>query len=221
MDKLTSKQQKAFDFIIRHTQNKGYSPSLRDICSYMGYKAVGSAQDVIASLRRKGYLEAPKGQKARAFIITDKARRSLPSTPSSLFIDQDSVSIPQLGSVPAGLPLEAIEDSAGSLKVSLSLLPRPLPSLDKLFALQASGLSMIEAGILDGDWLVVKSQEDAKEGNIVVALVDGDATVKRLCQDKHEGWFLKAENPNFDPIFAKDSEFRIIGRVVALQRTII
>ncbi|SMF72518.1 transcriptional repressor LexA [Pseudobacteriovorax antillogorgiicola] len=218
MDKLTSKQQKAFDFIRHHTESKGYSPSLRELCHFMGYKAVGSAQDVIASLRRKGYLELAAKQKARTLIITSQAKRKFTTT--RVEEDFDTISIPQLGSVPAGLPVEAIPDAAGSLKVSPSLLPRPMPPRHKLFALQASGLSMIGAGILDGDWLIVKSQEEATPGSIVVALVDGDATVKRLMQDQDKGWYLKPENVDFKPIFASDNEFQVIGKVIGLQRTV-
>lgn len=220
MDKLTSKQQKAFEFIRSHTDSKGYSPSLRELCTYMGYKAVGSAQDVIASLRRKGYLESADKQRARTLIITDTAKRMYSYT-HSIEEDQDSITIPLLGSVPAGLPVEAIEESSGSLKVSLALLPKPVPAVENLFALKASGLSMIGAGILDGDWLIVNSKKEANSGAIVVASVHGDATVKRLVKDPKKGWFLKAENPDFDPIYASDSQFEVIGQVLGLQRTII
>ena len=220
MEKLTSKQEKAFEFIRTHTLDKGYSPSLRELCTFMGYKAVGSAQDVIASLRRKGYIEQADKQKARALIITDSAKRMF-TIKHSIQEDLDSISIPQLGSVPAGLPVEAIEESSGNLKVSLSLLPRPLPPVENLFALKASGLSMIGAGILDGDWLIVSSQKEARSGSIVVASVHGDATVKRLVNDPQKGWFLKAENPDFKPIYASDSHFEVLGQVIGLQRTVI
>lgn len=219
MEKLTSKQQKAFNYIHTHTQTKGYSPSLREICHFMGYKAVGSAQDVIASLRRKGYLELPIRHKARTLVISDQAKQQFVSPlPEE---ERDSVSIPLLGSVPAGHPLEAIENNAGSLKVSLSLLPKPTPALQSLFALQASGSSMVGAGILDADWLIVKSQEEAPSGSIVVALVEGEATVKRLVQDASKGWYLKPENPDFKPIFASEKDFQVVGRVLGLQRTIV
>ena len=220
MEKLTSKQEKAFEYIRTHTIDKGYSPSLRELCNFMGYKAVGSAQDVIASLRRKGYLEQADKQKARALIITDTAKRMF-TFERSIEEDLNSVNIPQLGSVPAGLPVEAIEQSSGSLKVSLSLLPKPMPSLDKLFALKASGLSMIGAGILDGDWLIVSSQKEARSGSIVVARVHGDATVKRLVHDPSKGWYLKAENPDFKSIYAADASFEVVGKVIGLQRAVI
>ena len=100
------------------------------------------------------------------------------------------------------------------------MLPHPLPKPDELFAVRTFGNSMIEAGILDGDWLVVKVQKEAEPGSVVVARVDGDVTCKRLMNDLKKGWFLKPENPEFSPIYAKDESFEIVGRVIALQRTI-
>jgi repressor LexA len=98
------------------------------------------------------------------------------------------------------------------------MLPKPKPSRDSLFALKAKGESMVGAGILDGDWLVVASQQTAPANSIVVARLEGEATVKRLMKDRSRGWYLKPENPAFKPVYAEDRQFEIIGRVVALQR---
>lgn len=223
MDKLTDRQLEAFQYIRHHTETHGFAPSLREICEHMGYRAVGSAQDVIASLRRKGYLQTHEQQKARSLSLTKQAKMQYEGKSSwSPMLDEDTVAVPKIGSVPAGKPVEAISyDTDETLKVSLSLLPRPTPKTENLFALQARGLSMVNAGILDGDWLIVKSQNEAPPWSIVVALVNEEATVKRLGRDPEKGWCLIPENPTFSKIYASDSPFKIIGRVIALQRSIL
>ncbi|MCX6128951.1 MAG: transcriptional repressor LexA [Proteobacteria bacterium] len=219
MQKLTPRQLKAFDFIRSHTHRVGYAPTLREICDYMGYKAVGSAQDVIASLRKKGFITTPHKQVARSLTLSDKGKALYGVKVMNQDDDADSFLVPCLGAVPAGMPLEAIEDHSGYLRVSASLLPRSV-SYNKLFALQAKGLSMIQAGILDCDWLIIQQQNEAPHGTIVVAQVGGSATVKRLCLDSRRGWYLKPENPSFEPMYADQEAFTILGRVVALQRTL-
>lgn len=219
MDKLTSRQRKAFDFIRQHTARLGYAPTLRELCDYMGYKAVGSAQDVIASLRRKGYLQTPTKQTARSLILSEKAKLLDQSRSLSRIDGHEPLSIPCLGSVPAGKPHEAIEEPIGYLDVSPTLLPRPIPPISQLFALQARGHSMTGAGILDLDWLIVRSQNEANHGSIVVARTGEEATVKRLMKDEHRGWFLQAEHPDFEPIYASLQAFEIVGKVIGLQRS--
>lgn len=219
MQKLTSRQLKAFDFIRSHTDRFGYAPTLRELCEYMGYKAVGSAQDVIASLRKKGYLTTPGKQFARSLTLSDQGKQYYGVRLVNKKDPEDSYLIPRLGSVPAGTPVEAIEDPSGSLRIASSMIPRWVRSPEKLFALQAVGLSMIQAGILDGDWLIVHQQEEAPSGSIVVAQVADSATVKRLMFDQRRGWYLKPENPDFDEIYADRDTFTVLGRVVALQRT--
>ena len=219
MQKLSPRQQKAFEFIRSHADHCGYAPTLREICEFMGYKAVGSAQDVIASLRKKGYLTIPPKQAARSLALTDKSKLLFGVKLVHEREQDDSFLVPCLGSVPAGVPMEAIENHTGSIRVSASLLPRWIKQNENLFALQAKGHSMIQAGILDGDWLVVQRQQEAPSGSIVVAQVEDSATVKRLLNDHHHGWFLKPENPDFDEIYAETVPFTILGRVVALQRS--
>ncbi len=218
MQNLTPRQLKAFDFIKSHSERMGYAPTLRELCDFMGYKAVGSAQDVIASLRKKGFITTPLKQAARSLILSDKGKAFYGVKLLGRQDLTDSFLVPCLGAVPAGVPLEAIEDHSGYLRVSTSLLPRSV-SHDNLFALQAKGLSMVHAGILDGDWLVIQQQPDAPSGTIVVAQVGDSATVKRLCFEKRRGWYLKPENPDFHEIFADVEPFNVLGRVVALQRT--
>ncbi len=214
-DQLTQTQAKALNFIRRQIEAKGAPPTLREICQFMGFNAIGSAQDIVAALRRKGFVSSAEKQAARAVSLTGKARLAL-----GMEVPQDVYNVPCLGSVPAGNPLEAVEERIGTLTLSTSLLPRPRPPMDQLFAVRTAGTSMIDAGIHDGDWLVVKVQPDADPGSIVIARVGQDVTCKRLMHDLKKGWFLKPENSQFPLLYAKDTPFEIVGRVMALQRSL-
>lgn len=214
MSKLTATQEKALTFIRASLDRYGVAPTLREICSHMGYRAIGSAQDLVNALRKKGYLVENDRQTARALVPTDHARRAESDDP-------DLYLIPCLGSVPAGNPLEAIEDHIATLCFSKALLPKPTPRSGELFALRASGDSMLGAGILDGDWLIVKVSEEAPKDTIIVARVDGEVTVKRLKRDPRAGWYLQPENPRFHPIYAAEHQFSIVGQVLALQRAMV
>lgn len=221
MENLTETQEKAFEYIRSAIEDFGRGPTLRELCDFMGYKAVGSAQDLVNALRKKGYLKTPDKQSARSLLLSEEARGHQNSE-SDFFDDlSNAFSVPCLGFVPAGNPVEAIEDHIGSLCLTESMLPKPTPKKNRLFALRATGLSMVDAGIVDGDWLIVHEQKDVEKGAIVVARVDGEATVKRLMKDK-EGFYLKPENPDFSNIYAKNAqEFELIGKVVALHRNVI
>ena len=219
MDTLTLPQQKALEFITNHTERIGYAPTLREICKFMGYKAVGSAQDIVTYLRKKGFLIVPDKQAARCLILSDRAKEYCKVKHPESRQSGSFLSIPQLGSVPAGLPAEAIENFKGSVCIAPSMIPRWVRKPEKLFALQTKGLSMINAGIMDGDWLIVHQQEEAPSGSIVVAQLEGSATVKRLMQNEKKIWYLKPENPDFEEVYADRSIFTITGSVVALQRS--
>jgi len=215
--KLTDKQSKALEFIRSSVESCGTAPTLRELCSHMGYSAIGSAQDVVAALRKKGFLQTPEKQSARSLILSDKAASS--SEDSSRF-DPNTFIINCLGRVPAGNPIEAVEERIGTLRMSIGMFSKPYPKSDNLFAVQASGQSMVGSGILDGDWLVVSGTKEAAVGEIVVARIGDDSTIKRLQRDD-DGWYLKPENPSLEDIRASEDEpFEIVGKVVALQRTL-
>lgn len=217
-DKLTKIQSQALQIIHRTIENTMKPPTLRELCRMMGYSAVGSAQDIVESLRRKGYLTSEERRCARSLLLTDKGKMAVGAslTPPH----HETLLIPMLGRVPAGAPVEAIEYQEGHLRINTSILPKPRPKSRDLFALQATGLSMIGAGILDGDWLIVKSTEIALPGSIVVARLGEDVTVKRLMKDELRGWYLKPENSDFQNIYPTPGRFSLIGLVVALQRTV-
>ena len=223
MHKLTERQAKALDFIRRKTEVDGVPPTLRELCLYMGYRSIGSAQDVVSALRKKGFLTVPDRQTARSFLLTERGKAAetasaAGSQHSSSGGGEEVFWVPKLGSVPAGHPLESIESFSGRLPLSIHSLPKPHPHPKLLFSLQVKGDSMIDAGILDGDWLIVKKQASVDPGAIVVALVDNEATVKRLMKDQQKGWYLKPENERYAPIYGRHQSFKIIGKIIALHR---
>ncbi|MEI8026776.1 MAG: transcriptional repressor LexA [Pseudomonadota bacterium] len=212
---LTPAQFKALKCFRSFLEDSGSSPTLRELAQEMGYGAVGSAQDVVKALQKKGFLSIPEKHLSRSLRLTEKAEELLGVAKSAV---EDFFQIPKLGNVPAGNPILAIEEKVGTLLISKSLVSKNAKPkkglLDNLFALAATGDSMIGAGILDGDWLIVESTPVAALGDIVIARLDGDATVKRLAKVRGK-WALKPENPDFNVI---TSPFEIVGRVVALQR---
>ena len=214
---VTKKQEKALEYIHSFSLREGMTPTLRELQSAMGYSAIGSAQDIVSKLRRKGLIE-PMGtrQRARSLRITPMGMQLLDHEKASPF-GFETISIPCLGSVPAGNPLEAVEERVGCVQLGLENFRMKRPNVEKLFAVRAIGLSMIGAGILDGDWLVVESCSDVAPKSIVVARFDDEATVKRLMLDDF-GWYLQPENPDFKIVRASDRPFELLGRVIAIQR---
>jgi repressor LexA len=212
---LTPAQFKALKCFRAFLEDRGASPTLRELAQEMSYGAVGSAQDVVKALQKKGFLSIPEKQSSRSLRLTEKAEQLLGVAKS---VVEEFFQVPKLGKVPAGNPILAVEDKVGTLLVSKSLLSKKgkskSSSSETLFALAASGESMVGAGILNGDWLIVESTPVANVGDIVIARLDNDATVKRLTKVKGK-WALKPENPDFSLI---TDPFEIVGRVVALQR---
>lgn len=192
---LSPKQAEVLRYFEREISRTGRPPTYRDIARHIGCDAVGTVQDHVRALIKKGYLQKEPGV-ARGLKL---AHRS------------ESLDIPILGSVPAGRPIEAIAEAHGSLSV-------PNRWRGDLYALRVQGESMVEAGILDGDYVIIRQQPDAASGQIVVALINGEATVKTL-EKKNGRVRLLPANPRFQPIdLDPRSENGIQGVVVSVQR---
>jgi len=197
---LTQRQRAVLDWIKGFIGEHGMPPTVRELGSAFGIKS-SSAFYLLKELERKGALE--RGDMgARSMVVKAAARR-----PRS-----DHVSVTIVGRIAAGCPIEAIEDDAGRVTVRRDLL-RGMPG----FALQVVGDSMIEAGILDGDVVVVRQQETADDGDIVVALIEDEATLKRIYRE-HEGVRLEPANKLLRPIRVQTGRFRIQGKVVSVHR---
>jgi repressor LexA len=196
---LTEKQQAILDFIHAYLDEHNYPPSLREIGKRFGiYPA--TVQDHISALERKGFLQKQRFQ-SRALSVTPGSRRG---------------GVPVVGNVAAGVPVLAQENVEDIVH-----LPERW-TVTGSFLLRVRGDSMVGAHILDGDYVLVHPQSTASEGEIVVALIGDEATVKRFSKGKGE-ILLKAENPKFKPIRVSDRDaagqgFRIVGRVAGVMR---
>lgn len=197
---LTSPQRDIFAYIKERCE-AGQSPSYREIQAHFGYKAVGTVQDHVKALIRKGLLEKPTGEGRRA--------RSL--VPCERTPPVEARRLPIYGEIAAGPARETEQIEIGSIVISASGGRQPD------FALRVVGDSMIGAGILEGDFLIVERTPDARNGDIVVALLNGETTVKRYLEKKGR-IYLVPENPRLKPIPVQGENFSVQGKVVGLQR---
>ena len=196
---LTKKQDKIFEFVRKHVQDIGYPPTVREIGTNFRISEKG-AHDHLNAIEKKGYIRrVPK--KPRAIEILEFVPQKLPQT---------AVEVPIVGRVAAGEPILASENVEGTLPV-----PREVVKGDTCFALRVNGKSMIDAGIFEGDLVIVRSQNYADAGDIVVALLDEEATVKRFFRDGTR-IRLQPENSMMSPIIVNDAQ--ILGKVVGLFR---
>jgi len=226
MPPLTEKEKAVLEFIERILVDKGISPSYQEIRDHFGFASFNSVQNYLKQLQNKGYILIPPHQKRaiqilksaesvqkQVVIARDQARKTAPLER----VQSDSNSIPLLGKVAAGLPLEAM-DYDEFVEVPRSMLRNP----DKSFALRVVGKSMIEDGILDGDLIVIQKQENASNGEIVVATVDNESTVKRFYlkpQNKaSEQIELRPANSTMQSMFFDPDQVKIQGVVVGLLR---
>jgi len=197
MSPLTPKQKRILEFITSFTDREGYPPSQREIARAFGFRSLGTVQNYLVRLEREGSL-------ARDW----NARRGM----RVLQPQVGGFELPLAGTVAAGKPIEAIE-TPDSIEV-----PRSMVGSGENFVLRVQGDSMIGDGILDGDYVVVRKQTDAEHGQTVVALIRGEATVKRFYR-KGATIELHPANPAMTPIrVADDESFRIVGVVVGVIR---
>lgn len=200
---ITKKQKEFYDYIVAYNQEHGHAPTQKEIKDHFGLKSFGSVQKYLQYLSKEGLLEKEWNQ-----------RRSLEVKQNEPEIDSEH--IPLLGMVAAGNPIEAIENANNTIAVPKYFLKGGF----RYFALTVKGDSMIEAGILEGDVLVCRSTKEARNGQIVVAVIDGEATVKTFSHQKKTIELLPA-NKNYSPIIVDDSvnDFRIVGNLVGLLRS--
>ena len=200
---LTKRQEEILDFIVGRVRDEGFPPTLKEIAGRFGLASPNAARDHVLALERKGFLKRT-GDKSRALSL-DPALRAAASVPRGW---------PLVGVVPAGSPVLAEENFDGYVDLN-ELFGRG----DGTFLLKVRGESMVGAGINDGDLVVVRHQEAVASGEIGVALVGGEATVKRLFHEEGS-WRLQPENPAMDPIrvWDGDPEFRVAGKVIGVVR---
>jgi len=208
---LTKKQKEVYDYILSYNQKNGYAPTQKEIKEHFQLKSFGSVQRYIKYLTQSGLLEtdwnARRGLKALAVPDQEMAQNDTNLT--------DNNGIPLLGDVAAGDPIEALENPTEFISVP----PQLMRKNGRYFALKVRGDSMIEDGILEEDYVVCRQQENAQQGQTVVAVVDGEATLKRYY--KHSDHIeLRPANQRLRPfkITSESGELRIAGVMVGLVR---
>lgn len=198
MIKLSEKEQAVFNYLTKVINENGYAPSVRDIASALGIKSTSSVHAYLHSLEKGGYIAQEQGKRRTLRICAPYARIGN--------------QIPLLGNVTAGSPILAVENFDGYVELPWSSQKY---SGEDLFALKVKGESMIEAGILDGDIVIVSKGSYADNGTIVVALVEDEATVKTFYREGGR-YRLQPENKSMKPIIVDEAQ--VLGRVVASFR---
>lgn len=198
--KITPKQQEILDYIKKEILQKGYPPAVRDICQAVHLKSTSSVHSHLETLEKNGYIRRDP-TKPRAIEILD----------GDFYMNRNEmVQIPVVGNVAAGTPILAVENIEDYFPMPVSMLPNK-----DMFILRVKGDSMINMGILNGDFVIVACADTAENGDVVVALVDDSATVKRFY--KEDGYYrLQPENDAMEPIIV--SEVTVQGKVIGLLR---
>jgi repressor LexA len=198
MEDLTARQAKVFNFIESHSKRYGYPPTIREIAAHIGAKWSHGVERHLEALEKKGYIRK-ESVKSRGISLTRAAI---------------GTQVPLIGRITAGRPILAVENVGESILID----PAFVRGGENHFLLMIEGLSMKNAGILDGDLVLVRQQSTAEQGDIVAALIgDETATVKRFRQDD-DRIVLEPENPDFEPIVSDSSSVKIIGKVMAVLR---
>ena len=195
---LTAKQEEILNFMKSEILNKGYPPSVREICAAVNLKSTSSVHSHLSSLEEKGYIHRDP-TKPRAIEIVDDTFN---------LTRREMANVPIIGTVAAGQPLLAAENIEGYFPIPTEYL-----SNKSVFMLKVKGNSMINAGIFEGDTIIVEQQNTANDGDIVVALIDDSATVKTFYKEKGH-IRLQPENDSMEPIIVDDCQ--ILGKVMGL-----
>ncbi len=203
MKPLTDEQSRILSFIVDYNREKGVPPTVREICRAMGYKSINNARQHLRLIAQKGHIELLKGKARGIRLLID-----LPGQAGD-----NEVEVPLVGAVAAGRPITAYENLEGHVTLDKNLFRG-----EGLFTLRIKGDSMKDIGVLDGDLVIVRQQNDAQNNDVVVAIIEGEATLKRYIKEK-EYIILRAENPQYeDIIVSADREIWIAGKMVGVMR---
>lgn len=204
MQSLNDREARILNFICNEASEKGFPPSVREICAAVGLKSTSTVHGYLNALEKKGFIKRDL-TKPRAIDV-------LQNSSDSQNMRRIAKSVPLIGAVTAGLPILATENITDYIP-----LPKEWVGEDKVFMLNVKGDSMINAGIFDSDMLVVRSQSDAENGDIVVAMIEDEATVKRMYKSKGR-IELHPENPSYSVIISDSTQ--VLGKVIGLMRKI-
>lgn len=216
MDDITDRQKEILTYIQRTTEERGFPPTIREIGEEMDIRSTNGVNDHLKALERKGFLTRGE-QQSRSLVPTKRARMILGLGAKKQQSDSQMIEIPLLGRVAAGAPILAQENVEDTVRIDSFLLGG---NGREVFALRVKGNSMIDDGIHDGDFIFVKKAPSAASGEIVVALIEDEATVKRYFPEGDRIRFQPA-NKDMEPIYVAKAEFKqtmILGRVVGVYR---
>ncbi len=200
-NELSTKQQQILDYIKDEILSKGYPPAVREICEAVGLSSTSSVHAQLNNLERKGYIKRDPAKSRTIEILDDEFALTR----------REVVNVPMVGRVAAGEPILAQQNIRDYFPVPSEYMPN-----EQTFMLKIKGESMINAGILDGDNVIVKSCQDADNGDIVIALIDDSATCKTFYRDPDGRIRLQPENDSMDPIYPDDCT--ILGKVFGVFR---
>jgi repressor LexA len=197
---ITDKQRRILEFIKKELKAKGYPPSVREICEGIGIRSTSTVHGYLERLEKNGFIRRDPTKPRAIEILED----------NDFLPKKELVNVPIIGQVTAGKPILAVENIEDTFPMPADLLPN-----SNVFMLSVKGESMIDAGILDGDYVIVKQQAYAYNGDIVVALIEDEATVKRFYKEKGH-IRLQPENRYMDPIIVREAI--ILGKVIGVIR---
>ncbi len=224
---LTERQRLVWHFINDHIRENGFPPTIREIGRHLGIKSTNGVNDHLMALQKKGFLTREEGKSRTLQLVRvdgmpvpagQSYGQSYGDAPMTAMNDDDAIDVPLLGRVAAGAPILAEESREDTVRVSSFFLGNT--KHQKIFALSVVGDSMVDDGIFDGDYLFVKKQPVARPGDIVVAMIEGEATVKRYFPEGDRIRFQPA-NSRLQPIYIEKNQFRqtdILGVVVGVYR---
>ncbi len=207
VEALGPRQKRVLDFILSTVEERGYPPSVREIADAVGLASPSTVHAHLEALQKKGYIRKD-ATKPRAIAISYAPGMGPAESSSGVR------HVPLVGRIAAGSPTQALETIEDVFP-----LPAAIVGDGEFFMLRVKGESMLEAGIHDGDYVVVRKQSDATPGSVVAALLEDEATVKTLVRQGGRT-ILKAENPAYPPIEVSSENSRILGKVVALLRSL-
>lgn len=209
-DKLSKRQAAIYDYICSYTAERGFPPSVREIGSAVGLASPSTVHMHLKVLQERGLIRRDSKKPRTIEVVNDDTTQHLATVTQDA--NNNIITLPIVGNVAAGTPILAEQNIEDSIT-----LPTSIVGDSSSFVLKVRGQSMINAGIFDGDYVIVREQHDAHDGEIVVALIDESATVKTFYREKDQ-IRLQPENDAMNPIYVKDAS--IIGRVTALIRSI-
>ncbi|MGI6706874.1 MAG: transcriptional repressor LexA [Clostridia bacterium] len=200
VNSLSNKQKRILDFIKEELHQKGYPPSVREICDAVGLRSTSTVHGHLERLEKKGFIRRDPSKPRAIEVLDDLSYKS----------KKELVNVPIVGKVTAGQPILAVENIEDTFPLPLDYIHN-----SDVFILTVQGESMVNAGILDGDYVIVNQQNYADNGDIVVALLDDEATIKRFYKEKN-CIRLQPENPYMEPIIARN--VIILGKVIGVFR---